>query len=170
MQKEFEMSMLGELSFFLGLQITQTNKGIFISQTKYIKDMLKKFEMEDCKHVSTPMVTGCNMSKEHESKEANQTFYRSMIVILLYVKTSRSYVMQTIVLVGRFQVAPKETHVHVVKIIFRYLKGTLDLCLWYPMSKDFTLKNYTDADWVGSVDDIKSTSGGAFFLENILVS
>jgi hypothetical protein len=79
MQKEFEMSMLGELSFFLGLQITQTNKGIFISQTKYIKEMLKKFGMEDCKPVSTPMVTGCKLSKEDESKEANQTLYRSMI-------------------------------------------------------------------------------------------
>jgi hypothetical protein len=67
------MSMLGELSFFLGLQISQTNKGIFISQTKYIKEMLKKFEMEDCKPVSTPMVTGCKLSKEDESKEANQT-------------------------------------------------------------------------------------------------
>jgi hypothetical protein len=73
MQREFEMSMLGELSFFLGLHISQTNKGIFISQTKYIKEMLKKFEMEDCKPVSTPMVTGCKLRKEDESKEENQT-------------------------------------------------------------------------------------------------
>ena len=69
MQKEFEMSMLGELSFFLGLQITQTSKGIFISQNKHIKEMLKKFEMEDYKPISTPMITGCKLSKEDESKE-----------------------------------------------------------------------------------------------------
>jgi hypothetical protein len=69
MKKEFEMSMLGEFSFFLGLQITQTRKGIFISQTKYIKEMMKKFEMEDCKPISTHMVTGCKLTKEDEYKE-----------------------------------------------------------------------------------------------------
>jgi hypothetical protein len=70
MQKEFEMSMLGELSFFLGLQISQSNKGIFISQTKYIKEMLKKFKMEDCKPMSTPMITGSKLRKDDESMEA----------------------------------------------------------------------------------------------------
>jgi hypothetical protein len=166
MKTEFEMSMLGELSFFLGLHISQTNKGIFISQTKYIKEMLKKFEMEDYKPVNTPMVTGCKLSKEDESKEANQTLYRSMIGNLLYVTTSRPYIMQAVGLVGRFQDAPKETHVQEVKRIFRYLKGTLDFGLWYPTGKYFTLTTYTDADWEGSVDDRKSTSGGAFFLGN----
>jgi hypothetical protein len=75
-QREFEMSMLGELSFFLGLHISQTNKGIFISQTKYINEMLNKFEMEDCKPMSTPMVTSCKLRKEDESKEANLTLYK----------------------------------------------------------------------------------------------
>jgi hypothetical protein len=111
MQEEFEMSMLGELSFFLGLQITQTSKGIFISQTKYIKEMLKKFEMEDCKPVSTPMVTRCKLRKEDESKETDQSLYMSMIGILLYVTTSRPHIMQAVGLVGIFQDAPKETHV-----------------------------------------------------------
>ena len=71
MQHEFEMSLLGELSFFLGLQISQLDEGIFITQTKYIKEMLKKFRMEDCKPVSTPMVTGCKLSKDDESKEVD---------------------------------------------------------------------------------------------------
>jgi hypothetical protein len=75
MQKEFEMSMLGELSFFLGLHISQFDKGIFISQTKYIKEMLKKFRMEYCAPVNTPMVTGCKLSKDDESPEENQTLY-----------------------------------------------------------------------------------------------
>jgi hypothetical protein len=69
------MSMLGELSFFLGLHISQSNKGIFISQTKYIKEMLKKFRMEDCAPVSTPMITRCKLSKDDESPEENQTLY-----------------------------------------------------------------------------------------------
>jgi len=93
MQKEFEMSMLGELSFFLGLYIYQTSKDIFISQTKYIKEMLKNFEMEYCKLVSTPMVIGCKPSKYYESKEANTTLYRSMIGNLLYVTNSRPDIM-----------------------------------------------------------------------------
>ena len=78
MKKEFEMSMLGELTFFLGLQFYQTDKGIFISQTKYIKDMLKRFKMEDSKPISTPMITGCKLRKEDESLEVDHTMYRSM--------------------------------------------------------------------------------------------
>jgi hypothetical protein len=78
--------------------------------------------------------------------------------------------MQAVGLVGRFQSNPKETHVHVVKRIFRYLQGTIDFVLWYPKDIDITLRAYTDADWAGSVDDRKSTSGGAFFLGNYLVS
>jgi hypothetical protein len=93
MQSEFEMSMLGELSFFLGLQISQSNKGIFISQMKYIKEMLKKFKMEDCKPISTPMTTGCKLNKDDESMEEDKKLYRSMIGSLLYVTNSRPDVM-----------------------------------------------------------------------------
>ena len=103
MHSEFEMSLLGEMNFFLGLQISQLNDGIFISQSKYIKEMLKKFGMEDCKPVSTPMITGCKLSKDDESKEVDQKLYRSMIGSLLYVTTSRLDVMQVVGLVARFQ-------------------------------------------------------------------
>ena len=85
MKKEFKMSMLGELAFFLGLQVYQTNEGIFISQTKYIKDMLKKFKMEDSKPIGTPMVTGCKLNKDDESLQVDHTMFRSMIGSLLYL-------------------------------------------------------------------------------------
>jgi hypothetical protein len=163
------MYRLKEFSFSLGLKITQSNKCIFVSHTKYIKDMLKKFEMEDCKPVSTSMVTGCKLIIEDESKEANQTLYGSMICNLLYVTYSRLDIMQVVGLVGRFQVAPKETHLQTVKRI-RCMKGTLDFGLWYPIGKYFTLTTYMDANWAGSVDDRKSTSGRALFLGNSLVS
>jgi hypothetical protein len=97
MQSEFEMSLLGELSFFLGLQIRQSNQGIFIFQTKYIREMLKRFGMEDCKPVITPMQTSCKLSKDDDSKSTDQRKYRSMIGSLLYVTTSRQDVMQAIV-------------------------------------------------------------------------
>jgi hypothetical protein len=124
MQNEFEMSLLGELSFFLGLQICQSNQGIFISQTKYIREMLKRFGMEDCKPIITPMQTSCKLRKDDDSKYTNQRQYRSMIGSLLYVTASRPDVMQVVGQVARFQVAPKESHVLAVKRIFRYLKVT----------------------------------------------
>jgi hypothetical protein len=96
MQNEFEMSLLGELSFFLGLQICQRNQGIFISQTKYIREMLKRFGMEDCKPIITPMQTSCKLSKDDDSKSTDQRKYRSMIGNLLYVTTSRPDVMQAV--------------------------------------------------------------------------
>ena len=96
MHNEFEMSLLGELSFFLGLQIRQNNQGIFISQTKYIREMLKRFGMEDCKPVITPMQTSCKLSKDDDSKSTYQRQYRSMIGNLLYVTASRPDVMQVV--------------------------------------------------------------------------
>jgi hypothetical protein len=123
-QNEFEMSLLGELSFFLGLQIHQSNQGIFISQTMYIREMIKSFRMEDCKPITTPMQTSCKLRKDDYSKSTDQRKYRSMIGSLLYVTTSRPDVMQTVGHVARFQATPKESHVIVVKRIFRYLKGT----------------------------------------------
>jgi hypothetical protein len=96
MQNEFEMSLLGELSFFLGLRIRQRNQGIFVSQTKYIKEMLKRFGMEYCKPVITPMQTSCKLRKDDDSKSTDQRKYRSMIENLLYVTKSRPYVMQAV--------------------------------------------------------------------------
>jgi hypothetical protein len=149
MKNEFEMSLLGELSFFLGLQICQSNQVIFISQTKYIREMLKRFGMEDCKLVITPMQTSCKLSKDDDSKSTYQRQYRSMIGSLLYVKTSKPDVMQAVGQVARFQVAP----VLSVKRIFKYLKGTEEFGLWYPKGKDLSLIAYTDVDWEGCIDD-----------------
>jgi hypothetical protein len=103
------MSLLGELSFFLELQIRQSNQGIFISQTKYIREMLKSFGMEDCKPVITPMQTSCKLSKDDDSKSTYQRQYRSMIGSLLYVTASRPDVMQAVGQVAGFEAAPKES-------------------------------------------------------------
>jgi len=92
-----------------------------------------------------------------------------MIGSLLYLIATRSDILQAMCMVARFQVSPKETHVTAVKWIFRYLKGTMDYGLWYPKGKDFTVIAFSDAYWVGCVDDRKSTSGGAFYLGDNLV-
>jgi hypothetical protein len=159
MQKEFEMSMLGELTFFLGLQVTQKNKGIFISQTKYIKEMLKKFQMGDCKSVSTPMVTGCKLSLDDDLPKVDQTMYRSMVGSLLYETTTRPDIIQAVGIIRRFQSAPKETHLKEVKRIFKYLRATLDFGLWYPKIKDFTL----------NMDMGSITSGGERNIPSVIV-
>jgi hypothetical protein len=110
------------------------------------------------------MTVGCKLSNNDESKAADPKHYRSMIVSLFYVTSSRLDVKQVVGMVARFQEEPKEIHVQAVKKIFRYLKGTIDLGLWYPGKDSFTLKAYSYVDWAGSVDDKKSTRGGAFSL------
>ena len=134
MKNEFEISMLGELTFFLGIKVYQTNKGIFIYQTKYIKQMLKIFKIEDSKPIITPMITGFKLRKDDESLEVDHTMYRSRIGILLYVIATRLDVMQVVGLFSRFQSSPKETHVIAIKRSFKYLKGTMEYGLWYPKS------------------------------------
>jgi hypothetical protein len=102
--------------------------------------MLKRFQLEDCKPVSTPMTIGCKLSKEDESKAVDPKHYKSMIGSLLYVTNSILDVKQAVGMVARFQEAPKESHVKAVKIIFRYLKGTIDLGFWCPSKDSFTLR------------------------------
>ena len=139
-------------------------------QAKYIKEMLKKFKMEDCKPFLTPMVTGCKLSIDDSSKDVDQRLYRSMIGSLLYVIASRLDVMQVVGQVARFQAAPKESHIIAVKIILRYLKGTEEYVLWYPKGNNLIIQAFTDADWPGSIDDRKSASGASFYLGGCLVS
>jgi hypothetical protein len=168
MQKEFEMSMLGEMKFFLGLQITQSDKGISISQTKYINEILKKFHIKESKPVGTPMVL--KLSKFDDTKDVDQKVYRSMIGSLLYATATRPNIMHAVCQVGRFQASPKTSHLLAVKRIFRYLKGTVQYGLWYPIGNQLDLYAFTDVDWEGFVDDRKSTSGATFFLGGCLVS
>jgi hypothetical protein len=170
MHKEFEMSMLGEMKFFLGLQITQSDKGISISQTKYINEMLKKFQMEDSKPVGTPMVTGCKLSKFDDTEDIDQIMYISMIGSFLYATATRPDIMHAVCQVDRFKASPKTSHLLAVKRIFRYLKGTTEYGLWYPTGNQLYLYAFTDVDWAGCVDVRKSTSGATFFLGGCLVS
>ena len=133
---EFEMSMIGELSFFLGLHIIQSSEGLFLSQEKYLKDMLKRFQMEDSSSVCMSMVVGCNITKDDPSPDVDQRRYRLMIGSLLYITTSHPYIMQVVGMVGRFEYAPKKSHLVDVKRIFKYLKGTMTYDLWYPTNQN----------------------------------
>ncbi|GJW14881.1 retrovirus-related pol polyprotein from transposon TNT 1-94 [Tanacetum coccineum] len=136
MHDEFEMSMMGELNFFLGLQIKQMEDGIFFNQSKYIKEMFKKFGLEDSKPMKTPMSSDTKLTKDEECESVDSTKYRGMIGSLLYLTASRPDIMFSVCLCARFQEAPKTSHLEAVKRIFRYIKGTTHLGLWYPKGTD----------------------------------
>ena len=116
------------------------------------------------------MITGCKLCANDGSADLDQKLYRSMIGSLLYLTTSRPDIMLAVGLVARYEAAPKQNHLLVVKRILRYLQGTALYGLWYPKGKNFTLTAYTDADWASCVDDRKSTSGGAFYIGESLVA
>ncbi|GJV88668.1 putative ribonuclease H-like domain-containing protein [Tanacetum coccineum] len=170
MHKKFQMSFMGELTFFLGLQVKQKEDGIFISQDKYVIEILKKFGFSDVKTASTPMETHKPLLKDAEREDVDEHLYRSMIGSLMYLTSSRPDIMFAVCACARFQVNPKISHLHAVKRIFRYLKGQPKLGLWYPKDSPFDLVAYTDSDYAGASLDRKSTTRGCQFLGCRLIS
>ncbi|PKA49890.1 Retrovirus-related Pol polyprotein from transposon TNT 1-94 [Apostasia shenzhenica] len=170
MSKEFEMSMMGELNFFLGLQIKQLSEGIFICQSKYTRELLKKFGMDKSKQIGTPMSSSTKLDKDEKGKTVDEKLYRGMIGSLLYLTASRPDIVFSVCMCARFQSSPKESHLTAVKRIFRYLVGTHSLGLWYPKGSTPNLIGYSDADFAGCKVDRKSTSGTCQFFGNALVS
>jgi hypothetical protein len=170
MTKRFEMSMMGELTYFLRFHIKQLKDGTFISQTKYTTDMLKKFDMDKAKPIKTPMPTTGHLDLNGDGKAIYQKVYRSMIGSLLYLYASRPDIMLSVCMCARFQANPKECHLMAVKRIFCYLVLTPSLGLWYPKGSTFTLLGYSDLDYAGCRVERKSTSGTCQFLGRSLVS
>ncbi|KAL6555899.1 hypothetical protein OROGR_005187 [Orobanche gracilis] len=170
MQSKFEMSMMGELSYFLGLQVKQLPTGIFINQEKYSKELLNKFGMSTSKSSSTPMSTSLQISADEAGKPVDQSLYRKLIGSLLYLTASRPDIQFAVGVCARYQVTPKESHFITAKRILKYVKGTVDVGLWYPKEGDFDLVGYSDSDLGGCKLDRKSTSGTCHFLGPRLVS
>ena len=138
MEHEFEMSMIGELTFFLGLQIKQCDDGIFISQSNYVKNMLKKFDMVDCKSARTPSPTHEKISRDDVGQSVTTSHYRGMIGSLLYLTASRPDICYSVGVCARYQADPKESHLKAVKRILKYVKGTQQFGLWYCDAPDFS--------------------------------
>ncbi|GKA22893.1 retrovirus-related pol polyprotein from transposon TNT 1-94 [Tanacetum coccineum] len=166
----FEMSMMGKLNFFVGLQIKQMEDGIFFNQSKYIKEILNKLGLEESKPMKTPMSSDTKLMKDEECKLVDSTKYRGMIGSLLYLTTSRPDIMFSVCLCARFQEDPKTSHLEVVKRIFRYIKGTTHLGLWYPKGTNIETVVYADSDHARDYVDRKSTSGICTFVGCCLTS
>ncbi|GJS61539.1 putative ribonuclease H-like domain-containing protein [Tanacetum coccineum] len=170
MHKRFQMSSMGELTFFLGLQVKQQPDGIFISQDKYVADILKKFDFCSIKTATTPIESNKPLVKDEDGVEVDVHEYRSMIGSLMYLTASRPDIMFAVCACARFQVTPKASHLHAVKRIFRYLKHQPKLGLWYPRDSPFELEAFSDSDYAGASLDRKSTTGGCQFLGRRLIS
>jgi len=167
MHDEFEMSMMGELKFFLGIQINQSKDGVYVHQTKYTMELLKKFKLEECKVMNTPMHPTCTLSKEDTGSKVDQKLYRGMIGSLLYLTASRPYTLFNVCLCARFQSDHRESHLTAVKRIFKYLKGTTNLGLLYKKSLDYKLETVETA---GDRIERKSTSENCQLLGENLIS
>ena len=170
MSSEYEMSLMGELTFFLGLQIKQSSDGIFINQEKYVRDLLRKYQLDSTPSKNTPISAPLNLDSDPTGKSVNSTVYRGMVGSLMYLTASRPDIMFATCLCARFQSDPKESHMHAVKRIFRYLKSCPSLGLWYPRGSGLDLMGYSDSDHAGCKIDRKSTTGGCHFLGGKLVS
>nr|GEX57149.1 retrovirus-related Pol polyprotein from transposon TNT 1-94 [Tanacetum cinerariifolium] len=153
-----------------GLQISQSPIGIFINQSKYASEIVKKYGLNSTDSVDTPMIENKKLDKDLQGKQVDATLYRGMIGSLMYLTTSRRDLSCVVYLCTRYQAKPTEKHLQAVKRIFRYLNGTINMGLWYLKDTDMSLTAYVDADHAGCQDTRRSTSGSAQFLVDKLVS
>ncbi|GJW30061.1 retrovirus-related pol polyprotein from transposon TNT 1-94 [Tanacetum coccineum] len=152
MCSKFKMSMMGKISFFLGLQISQSPKGIFINQSKYALESFKKYGMESSDPVDTPMVEKSKLDEDTQGKAVDPTHYHGMVGTLMYLTASRPDLTFVVCMCARYQAKPTEKHLHTVKRIFKYLRGTINRGLWYPKDSSIALTAYADADYAGCQD------------------
>jgi hypothetical protein len=169
MESEFQMSMMGDLTFFLGIQVKQTKQGAFVHQAKYTKDLIKKFNMAELKPVSTPMSSAASLGPDENGEAVDQREYRSMISSLPYLTATRPDIQFTVGLCARFQASPRSSHRTIVQRVFRYLKHTPEFGICYSASSSLDLVGFSDADFAGCGIDQKSTSGTCHLLRSSLI-
>lgn len=170
MKEECEMTDMGLLRYFLGIKVEQSGNGIFISQAKYVNEVLERFNMQESKATITPTVMGLKLSKEDNSKDFDPSLYKSMVGSLMYMTATRPDIMYDVSLISRFMERPKEAHWQAAKIILRYVNGTKRFGILYTTLECLDLIGYIDSDWDGSVDDQKSTSGYVFHMGSGAIS
>ena len=162
--------MIGELNHFLGLQIHWQELGIFLPQSKYAGNLVKKFDLESASSVRTPMSPNVKLTIDLLGKIVDSSLYKSMIGSLFYLTASRHNISYNVGVCARYQANPKESHMIALKRIIKYVKTTTDFGVWYSKDTNDVLAGYFDDDWTGNADDRKSTSGGCFYVCNNLVS
>ena len=166
----FEMSMVGKLTYFLGLQVKQTDSGIYINQAKYSRNLAKRFGLDNATHARTPMAANAKLTNDPSGESVDVTLYRSMIGCLLYLTASKPDITFSVGVCSRFQSNPKVSHLNAVKRIIKYVCGTCDYGLFYSKEFNLSLTGFSYSDWAGNTDDRKSTTGGCFYVGANLVA
>ena len=164
MMERYEMSDMGLLRYFLGIEIHQDEDGVFRYQRKYAENILKKERMLGCNVVATPLVVNEKLKKEDGGKKVDATHYRSLVGKLLYLTATRPDIMFSTSLLSRFMNNPSYIHLGVAKRVLRYIQGTMELGIKFWKNTEIKLIGFCDSDWGGCADDMKSTSGFAFSL------
>jgi hypothetical protein len=167
---EFEMKDLGLMHYFLGLEVWQSLEHIFLNQGKYVVEILKRFDMIDCKFMSTPMETNLNLLDDTSSKIVDVTLYRKMIGLVMYLMNTRPEILFVVNTLSQYLVELRRVHLVAAKHVMRYLKGTLDYGLYFTRDCEFRLYGYTDSDWARSASDRKITSRCCFSLGLVMTS
>jgi hypothetical protein len=172
MKERFAMTDLGKMKYFLGIKVIQSRQGIFIHQQKYGSEILKRFGMEDCNSVCSPIVPGCKLVKDEAGKATDATLYKQMIGCLMYTLATRPDMAFSVCLAARYMERPTEMHVAAVKRIMRYLKGTLRCGILHKpkAGNELILEGWSDSDYAGDYDDRKSTSGYVFTMNGNAIS
>ena len=170
MKAMFEISMVDELTYFLGLQVKQTDSKIYINQAKYARNLVKRFGLDNAAYARTPMAANVKLTNDPSGEFVNVTLYRSMIRCLLYLTASRPDIAFSVGVCFKFQSNPKVLHLNAVKRIIKYVGGTCDYRLFYSKESNLSLAGFSDSDWVGNADDRKSTTGGCFYVGANLVA
>ncbi|GKC43256.1 retrovirus-related pol polyprotein from transposon TNT 1-94, partial [Tanacetum coccineum] len=170
MCSKFKMSMMGKISLFLGLQISQSPRGIFLNQSKYALESLKKYGMESCDPVDTTMVEKSKLDKDPQGQVIDPTHYRGMVGTLMYLTSSRPDLVYDVCMCARYQARPTKKHLHAVKRIFRYLRGTVNQGLWYSKDSAIALTAFIDADHAGIKIPYKSAAISSTEAEYIALS
>ena len=166
MMLEFDMTDLGRMRYFLGIEVLQNNHGIFMCQRKYAHDVLTQFGMQDCNAIKNPIVPGTKLSRNDAGTKVDATQFIQVVGSLMYLTATRPNLMYGVSLISRFMANPTKTHWFAAKRILRYLKGTTELGIYYKKEESTNVVAYTDNDFAGDIDDRKSTSGFVFFLGN----
>lgn len=170
MMQAFDMTDLGKMRFFLGIEVLQKPEGVFMCQRKYAADILKKFAMDECKPMKSPIVPGSKINKDVDGVGVDETYFKQIVGSLMYLTSTRPDIMFGVSLISRYMSKPTELHMQVAKRILRYLKGTINYGIFYKKGGEEKLLGFTDSDYAGDEDDSKSTSGYIFKMNSGAVS